>query len=90
MDDFQQRVETALLDIFEITPAKKQEIKKVAEQAGKLRTALKSRENYDLELTVDLIVDKLEERSVGGPKWAWNNWVGSLEYLNVVPEGYQI
>lgn len=90
MDDFQQRVETALLDIFESTPAKKQEIKKVAGQASKLRTTLESRENYDLELTVDLIVDKLEERSSGGPKWAWNTWVGSLEFVNEVPEGYQI
>lgn len=90
MDDFQQRVETALLNVFDHTPANEREIREVAEQASKLRTELENGERYDLELTVDLIADKLEERSGGGPTWAWNTWVGSLEFFNVVPGGHQI
>ena len=90
MADFQQRAEAALLGLFHPTPTNKRCIDDIAKRADELRTTLERGAEYDLELTVDLIVKHLEKRSNGGPKWAWNNWIGSLEYIGAVPEGYQI
>ena len=90
MADFQQRVEDRLLDMFGRTATNKQQIKEIATKAKKLRSALKHSGEYDLELTVELIADQLEPRSEGGPKWAWNNWIGTLVAFGGAPDGYKI
>lgn len=88
MSDFQQRVETALYNIFDESEG--QEIKQIAEQADQLRTALDDRNDEALDLTVDFIMGKMEERADNGPRWAWNNWAGSAAAFGIIPTGYQI
>lgn len=90
MEDFQKKVEETLHAEFDNSASHKQDIRRIAEQASNLRTNLDNSGKYDLELTIELINKHLSKRSEGTPKWAWNNWVGSLEFVEAVPEGYQI
>lgn len=90
MGTFQQKVEAELIDLFDPTSEERREIKQIAEQANQLRSALERQENQTINLTVDSIVEKMEERADGGPKWAWNNWIGTAVAFGLVPEGYQV
>lgn len=90
MDDFQAAVEDAVIEVFGETPASQEHAQDIAVQAAQLKSHLDEQPDADLELTVDRLKQKLSERGSKGPKWAWNNWVGSLEFVDVVPEGYQV
>lgn len=90
MDDFQAAVEDAVLDVFGETPTNQEHVQDIAVQARRLKTHLGEQPDADLELTVERIRQKLSERGSKGPKWAWNNWIGSLEFVSVVPDGYQV
>jgi hypothetical protein len=90
MKKFQQEVKNALDDLFDPTVQEQQQIEKIAEQATRLRSTLDEQDDASLDLTVDLISSKIEERVDNGPKYAWNNWIGTLESFNVTPEGYKI
>lgn len=90
MKEFQQKVKTALSEIFDPDPQEQQEIEQIAKKAAQLRSTLDQQDDETLDLTVEFIVNKMEERVDGGPKWAWNNWVGTTASFGVIPEGYQI
>lgn len=90
MKEFQQRVKTALSDLFDPTVQEQHEIEQIAEQAAQLRSTLNEQDHESLDLTIEFIIDKMEERVVQGPKWAWNNWVGTTAAFGIMPEGYQI
>jgi len=90
MATFQKEVEAELVDLFDPTSDERREIGQIAEQADQLRSALERQEGETIDLSLDLIVEKMEERASKGPKWAWNNWVGTVKSFGLVPEGYQI
>jgi len=87
--EFQKQVEEALNDIFDSDGENKSEIQEVSEKAAELKLDLENNDEVSFELTVDMIKRKLQERSVGGPEWAWKNWIGTLEAFNIIPDGYQ-
>lgn len=90
MADFKNQVESALLDVFEGKMVTTEEIEHVAEQADSLHTVLESDDDFDYNLTIDLLTQKMEERSDIGPKGAWNSWIGQIERYGIVPKGYQL
>ena len=90
MDDFRKRLTEALTDLFPQIATNEKQIKQIVEKASQLRTHLNQSQTYDLNLTVDLTEKHLAKRAMRDPKWAWNNWVGSLEFVEAVPSGYQI
>ena len=90
MKEFQRELKTALSDLFNPTSQEQHEINQIAKQAGRLRSTLNKQDDKTLDLTADFIVTKMEERVDNGPKWAWNNWIGTAVAFGIIPTGYQI
>lgn len=90
MPGFKQQAERALFKLFEDTDSSNRKIKRISEKADELHRTLANQPGYEFELTVEKIVKHLEKRKQRGPKWAWNSWIGTLEFIGAVPEGYQI
>jgi len=56
----------------------------------KLHRDLENQSKYEFNLTPESIRNHLQKRKQGGPKWAWNNWIGTRESFGLIPDGYQV
>jgi hypothetical protein len=87
---FQEEINDVLTNLFDPTAEEKHQIEQISENAARLRTDLNEQDGESPKFTVNLIEAKLEERVEGGPAWAWNQWYGTLESLDVFPGGYEV